>query len=162
VHALATATLTEVEPVAVLPRGAAAIDTAAWIARASLVRDRRRELIGLQGRPDDLLHALADPALSTACGLVLRAAARRTPVVLDGELAVTAGLLVHAAAPAARRWWQVADTSVGAVQARALSTFDQRPVLDLGVDTADGTAALLALTVLRAAASLAAGAGATA
>jgi nicotinate-nucleotide--dimethylbenzimidazole phosphoribosyltransferase len=154
--ALATAALTGAEPVAVLPRGAYAVDTAAWIARAALVRDRRRELVALRERPDDLLHALGDAALATACGLVTRAATRRTPIVLDGELAVTAALVAHAAAPQLAEWWQVADSSGDAVQARALTALEQRPVLDFGINTADGTAALLALRALQAAAMLAA------
>jgi hypothetical protein len=54
----------------------------------------------------------------------------------------------------------VADTSSSAVQAKALIEFDQRPVLDLGVESADGTAALLALAALRSAAALAAPAAA--
>jgi nicotinate-nucleotide--dimethylbenzimidazole phosphoribosyltransferase len=158
--ALAASAITLAEPVAVLPRGAAAIDTKAWIDRAVLLRDRRPQLLPLRALPDRLLQALADPSLSTACGLIARAAARRTPLLLDGELAVAAALVAAHAQSAFTAWWRVADTSSSAVQAKALIEFDQRPVLDLGVESADGTAALLALAALRSAAALAAPAAA--
>lgn len=155
--ALAVCALTGAEPVAVLPRGAAAVDTTTWIARAVLLRDRRRELTTFHADPDGLLQALADPALATAAGAVARAAARRTPLLLDGDLAVTAALLVHRAQPRAAQWWRAADTSRSTVQGKALATFGQRPVLDLGIDSADGLAALLALAAVRTAAALADG-----
>ena len=153
--ALAICAISLAEPVAVLPRGAAAVDTTAWIARATLVRDRRAELIPLRDRPDELLSVLAEPALSTACGLIARAVSRRTCVILDGDLAVTAALVAHQAQPAFAQWWRVADTSTSPIQNKALSPFDQRPILDLGIETADGTAALLALATLRGAATAA-------
>jgi nicotinate-nucleotide--dimethylbenzimidazole phosphoribosyltransferase len=148
-------TVTDAEPVAVLPRGAAAVDSEAWIARAVLLRDRRREFAHLQNDPDGLLHAIDEPVLGTAAGAVARAVSRRTPVLLDGDLAVTGALLAYRAQPRSAQWWRIADTSRSPLQRRTLTAFDHRPVLDLGIDTADGLAALLALAALRTAAALA-------
>jgi nicotinate-nucleotide--dimethylbenzimidazole phosphoribosyltransferase len=147
------AILTDAEPVALLPRGAEAVDTSSWIARAVELRDERRRIRPLRSRPDELMAALGSPVLAAAAGIALRAASRRTPVVLDGTAAVVAGLLCVDLQSRARRWWQVADTSSDPVHARAVEEFGQRPVLDLATGSGSGLAGLLAVTVLRAAAA---------
>jgi nicotinate-nucleotide--dimethylbenzimidazole phosphoribosyltransferase len=151
--ATAMAILTDAEPVALLPRGAEAVDTSSWIARAVELRDERRRIRPLRSRPDELMAALGSPVLAAAAGIALRAASRRTPVVLDGTAAVVAGLLCVDLQSRARRWWQVADTSSDPVHARAVEEFGQRPVLDLATGSGSGLAGLLAVTVLRAAAA---------
>jgi nicotinate-nucleotide--dimethylbenzimidazole phosphoribosyltransferase len=147
--------LTGVEPVALLPRGADAIDTAAWIARAEYLRDARRRVAELRGRPEELLAAVDSTALAMATGFLLRAASRRTPIVLDGTCAVAAALVCHHIQPRAGRWWRVADVSSDPVHTRASEEMGQRPLLDLGITRGDGTAGLLALSVLLAAVTLA-------
>jgi nicotinate-nucleotide--dimethylbenzimidazole phosphoribosyltransferase len=156
--ALATAAvvglLSGAEPVALLPRGVAAIDSAAWIERAVQLRDLRRRVATLRAAPDDLLPALDSPELSVAAGVTLRTVARRTPLVLDGSVALAAALLCYDAQPRAGRWWQVADSSTDPVHIRAVEQLAQRPILDLGTDRGDGTAGVLAVGVLRAAAAV--------
>lgn len=152
--AAAVALCTDAEPVAVLPRGGAAVDTTAWIERARTVRDLRRAALALRDRPDELLAALDDVALAAAVGFVLQAAVRRTALVLDGAGALAAALLAAEVQPRAARWWQLADSSPDPVHARAAQQLG-RPVL-LDLDTAgDGTAGLLAVPLLRAAAAMA-------
>jgi nicotinate-nucleotide--dimethylbenzimidazole phosphoribosyltransferase len=144
--------LTGAEPVALLPRGAEAVDTEAWIERAGQLRDVRRKVAALRTRPDQMLAALDSPALAAAAGFALSAAARRTPVVLDGATAVAAALLCSESQSRAVRWWRIADTSPDPVHARAIEQLAQRPLLDLGTTSGNGTAGLLAVTILRAAA----------
>lgn len=150
--ALSVSVLTGAEPVALLPRGAAAVDSAAWIQRAATLRDARRRLVPLRSRPEELIAALGSPSLAVLTGLVLRAAARRTPTLLDGVAAAAAALLGQDAQARAVRWWQLADTSDDAVYTRAADHLGGRPLLDLNISLADGTAGLLAFAVLRAAA----------
>lgn len=139
------------EPVALLPRGAAATDTAAWIRAAEDLRDRRREVTALRTQPDPLLEALGDPVLGALVGFVLRAAARHTPLVLDGPIAVAAALLAHDVQSRSARWWRVADSSPDPVQTRAVRQFDQEPLLGLDSTPGDGVAGVLAVAVLNAA-----------
>lgn len=94
---------------------------------------------------------MAGPGLAAASGFVLRAAARRTPVLLDGPGAMAAALVAYEAAPRAVRWWQVADRCPDAAHAIALTRLALRPLLDIGIRTGDGTAGLLAVPLLRAA-----------
>jgi nicotinate-nucleotide--dimethylbenzimidazole phosphoribosyltransferase len=149
--ALAVCVVADVEPVAVLPRGAAALDTAAWIDRVTAVRDRRRALMPLRDQVDALLAALDDRHLAAAAGLIARAATRRTPIILDGALPVAAAVLGHRVQPRFAAWWRAADTSTDPVQRRAADLFDQQPLADNRIATADGTAGLLALALLAAA-----------
>lgn len=143
--------LTDTEPVALLPRGVAAIDSAAWIARAELLRNERGRVAALRTRTEDLLAELGSPVISAAAGVVLQAAARRTPLVLDGGPALAAAVLGLDIQPRASQWWQVADTSTARVHRRAVERLELQPLLDLGTDLEDGTAGVLAVAVLRAA-----------
>ena len=143
--------LTGVEPVAVLPRSTAALDSAAWSRRAGQVRDMRRAAMPLRSRPDALLAALDSPQLAATAGFLLRATGRRTPLVLDGAAALAAALLVDDIAPGAAGWWQAADASPDPVHGRACEELGLRPLLTLGISSRDGTAGLLSLPVLRAA-----------
>lgn len=146
--------LTGTEPVALLPRGVAALDSAAWIARAEALRDARRAVQRVRTRPDDLLTALDSPAIAAAAGVALRAAARRTPVVLDATATLAAALLCVDIQPRATQWWQVADTSPQRAHRRAVERLELRPLLDLGTDLADGSAGLLAAGLVRAAVAM--------
>jgi len=148
--AVITALLTEVEPVRLLPRGAAVTDSAAWIADATRLRDRLRAVRPLRHQPGLLLAELGRPGLAAACGFLLRAAARSTPLLLDGPGAVAAALLAADLRPRATQWWRVADTGPDAVQAHALHHLGDRPVLDLGTGDGSGLAALLGYGILRA------------
>ena len=140
--------LTNTEPVKVLPRGTA-WDPSTWMANATAVRDSRRVAFAHRYDTDALTAAIGVPALACAAALLLRACGRRTPLVLDGLGAVAAGLLAHAASARAAQWWQVADRTQHPATDIATTRLGQRPILDLGVGPADGTAGALALLVLR-------------
>jgi nicotinate-nucleotide--dimethylbenzimidazole phosphoribosyltransferase len=147
--------LTGAEPVALLARGAAATDPLAWMARAVRVRDTRRQLVPLRERPGELLVELGSAALAAACGFVLQAAVRRTPVILDGSAVAAAAVLVYETQPRAMRWWAVADGTGDPAAERAHTQLGLAPLLALGTDLGDGTAGLLCVPILRAAAGLA-------
>jgi nicotinate-nucleotide--dimethylbenzimidazole phosphoribosyltransferase len=153
--ALLVSLLTGVEPVALLPRGAAAIDSAGWIAAAVRLRDTRQTLADLRNSPGDLLEAVDSPLLAAATGVVLRAAARRTPLVLDGPAALAAALLIARVQPRAPQWWQLADTTDDPIHTHAARHLGQTPMLQLGAGRGDGPAALLAAGVLRVAVAVA-------
>jgi nicotinate-nucleotide--dimethylbenzimidazole phosphoribosyltransferase len=141
--------LTGLEPVALLPRGADAVDTKQWIAAAGQLRDRRRELAALRSRPDELLVAAGSPATAAAAGFLMRAAARRTGVVLDGAAVLVAALVCIDSQPLAAHWWQLADSGPGPAHGAVAGRLELRPLLDLGGSTGDGLAGLLAADLLR-------------
>ena len=152
--AVAVSVLTNTEPVKVLARGAAATDPDAWMERAIAVRDGRRACMPARSDPDRLLTQLGSRRLAVIAGIVLRAAARRTPVVLDGPVAAAGALFAYEAAPRAVRWWTAADLGDDPVQQLALTRMGQQAVLGLGTGLGDGLAALLTVPVIRAASAL--------
>lgn len=142
--------LTNTEPVKVLPRGAR-LAPQVWMERAVAVRDARRRGMAYRAQPAELLAEIGGVDLAAAAGFLLQAAARRTPVLLDGLAAATAALTAYEAQPRAVRWWRSADLSPEPAHELALTKLGQRSVLDLGTGLGDGTAGLLAALVLRAA-----------
>jgi nicotinate-nucleotide--dimethylbenzimidazole phosphoribosyltransferase len=149
--AAAVSVLTDTEPVKVLGRGTAATDPERWMARVVAVRDARRAAIAFRTDPAALLAALRQPTLAAATGLLLRAASRRTPVLVDGLVVSAAALIAYEAQPRAVRWWLAADSPADPAHELALTKLGLRPVLHLGMALADATAGLLAVPVLRAA-----------
>jgi nicotinate-nucleotide--dimethylbenzimidazole phosphoribosyltransferase len=144
-----TSVLTGLEPVALLPRGAEAVDTESWIAAAEQLRDARREIAALRSRPDELLAATGSPVAAAAAGFLMRAAARRTGVVLDGTAVLAAGLVCTDSQPLAKRWWQLPATGADRARVALATGLELRPLLDLGGSTGDGVAGLLAADLLR-------------
>jgi nicotinate-nucleotide--dimethylbenzimidazole phosphoribosyltransferase len=140
--------LTGTEPVQVLPRGASLAPTD-WMRCAEQVRDLRRKLMPLLDSPDELVATTGDTAIAAATGLVLRATARRTAVLLDGLAAVTAGLVAYQVQGRTSSWWRLADASGHPAERAALDLLGQRPLLSLGTSLADGTAGLLATELIR-------------
>lgn len=155
VPAAVVAVLTNTEPVKVLGRGSAAADPELWMARAVRVRDLRHTAFAARSDPDAMLRVLAAPALAAAAGFVLQAAARRTPVLLDGLGATAAALVAYEAQPRAVRWWLPADLEPDPAHQLALAKLGRQAVAELGTSLGDGTAGLLAVPVLRAAVQLA-------
>ena len=152
------AALTGSEPVVVIGRGTG-IDDARWMLKAAAVRDALRRLrrANVPGGPPDALLALqvvAGPDLAALSGLLAQAAARRTPVLLDGLVTCAAALAAERLAPGARRWWLPGTRSPEPAQALALEALDAgEPLLDLGLRLGEGTGALLAAPLVQAAAA---------
>jgi nicotinate-nucleotide--dimethylbenzimidazole phosphoribosyltransferase len=149
-----TAVLADAEPVKVLPRGAG-LEPSEWMSRAERVRDGRRSAMAARNSADELLGAVGDSDLAAATAFLLRSAGRRTPAVLDGFGALAAALLAYDVQTRTGRWYLVADSTGSPGEELALSRLGQRALLDLGVGLEDGTAGLLAATVLRCAAEVA-------
>ena len=149
--AVAVSVLTNTEPVKVLSRGAAATDPEAWMELAVTVRDARRRCMPVRADADRLLAELGSPRLAVAAGLVMRAAARRTPVLIDGPTASAAALVAYEAQPRAVRWWAAADLGPDPLHELALTRLGQQAILGLGTGLGDGLAGLLAVPVMRAA-----------
>jgi nicotinate-nucleotide--dimethylbenzimidazole phosphoribosyltransferase len=145
------AVVTNTEPVKVLPRGAG-IDPADWMALAESVRDARRLAFEHRSNPDRLLEALPSEdstPLAMATAVLLHAAVRRTPVLVDGLGSVAAAALAHQVQPRAARYWRVADSSIHPAHALALARLGQRPLLHWDTALADGSAVLLAVNALQ-------------
>ncbi len=130
------------------------IDDAHWMDEVVALRDGLRTVRGLGDDVPALLQALGSPVLAAATGALLTAAARRTPVVLDGPGAAAAGLLVRSLAWETPDWWQIPACAPEALHERVLAMMRMTPLPGPPLAIEDGTAALLATDMIVAAAAL--------
>ncbi len=100
-----------------------------------------------------LVSSVGGADIAAMAGFLAQAAVRRTPVLLDGVVSGAAGLVAERLAPGARAWWCAGHRSAEPAHAIALRELGLSPLLDLGLRLGEGTGALLAVPLLRAAAA---------
>lgn len=98
--------------------------------------------------PLGVLAALGGLEHAALTGFILAAAARRTPVLLDGVSAVAAALVAAAFAPDAVGAMIAGHRSAEPGAAAGLRQLGLEPLIDLGLRLGEGTGALLALPVV--------------
>ncbi|MDG4841159.1 nicotinate-nucleotide--dimethylbenzimidazole phosphoribosyltransferase [Micromonospora sp. WMMD967] len=98
--------------------------------------------------PLGVLAAVGGLEHAALAGLILGAAARRTPVLLDGVIAVSAALAAAAFAPDAVGAMVAGHRSAEPGATVALRHLGLVPLVDLGLRLGEGTGALLALPVV--------------
>jgi nicotinate-nucleotide--dimethylbenzimidazole phosphoribosyltransferase len=147
------AAITGAEPVAVVGRGSG-IDDETWMRKAAAVRDSLRRARPHVRDPLALLRVAGGADLAVLAGLLVQAAVRRTPVLLDGLVTGAAALVADEMAPGAREWWLLAQRSPEPAMTRAAEHLELSPLLDLHVRTEDGAGALAVVPLLPMAARL--------
>jgi nicotinate-nucleotide--dimethylbenzimidazole phosphoribosyltransferase len=101
----------------------------------------------------DVLAAVGGFEIAALVGFYLASAALRTPVVIDGFIASAAAMLASTLAPAASDYWFAAHSSDERGSGAQSSRLGLAPLFDLGLRLGEGTGAVLALPLLRAAAA---------
>lgn len=143
--------LTGAEPVAVIGRGSG-IDDHGWMRKAAAVRDARRRARLHVRDPLALLRVAGGTDVAALTGMLLQAAVRKTPVLIDGVVVGAAAMLADELAKGARGWWLVAQRSPEPAMVLAVEHLSLPPVLDLAMRTGDGTGAVTVLPLLQMAA----------
>jgi nicotinate-nucleotide--dimethylbenzimidazole phosphoribosyltransferase len=118
------------------------------VIRAALARTAGRS------EPADLLAALGSADFAVAVGFLVTAAAAGVPVLLDGVIAVAEALLAERLAPGSAAWFAAGHRSTEPAQSLALAELGLTPLLDLGMRLGEGTGAVAAVPLVRAAAAL--------
>jgi nicotinate-nucleotide--dimethylbenzimidazole phosphoribosyltransferase len=161
VEAMATAVLaatTGAEPVAMLPRvllPGGRFDDNSWMRRCAAVRDALHRIRQEPRGATDILRELGGPDLAVATGVLLGAAARRLPVLLDGPLGIAAGLVARDLASQTRHWCLLPEAGKLALVRQGADVLGLTPVLSTGLDLGEGANALAVLPSLRTAIGLA-------
>lgn len=133
------------------------IDDPAWMRRCAAVRDAvHRVRAASRTSTRAVLAELGGADIAIATGVLLGAAARRTPVLLDGPVGAAAGLVARSLAGQSRHWCMLPDHGGHPTVSRAAEVLNLSPLLDLRLDLGEGAAALAALPLLRTALTLAA------
>lgn len=119
--------------------------------RAALIRAAERSDAV---EPFEVLSQFGGYEIAMMAGAIHGAADRNTPVIVDGFICTAAALVAVRLRPETRRVCLFAHRSAEAGHARMLQVLDARPLLDLNLRLGEGTGALLAAPLVRAAAAL--------
>lgn len=145
--------LADAEPARVVGRGTG-IDDITWMRKTAAVRDAMRRGRPVKGDPVALLATCGGPDLAATTGFLLQAAARRTPVLLDGVISCACALVAHRVAFRASQWWLASHRSTEPAAAAALDRLGLEPLLDLRMRLGEGSGALMALPLVTSAGDL--------
>lgn len=105
----------------------------------------------------DPLTALASVGgmeIAGICGLILGAASRRVPVVVDGFISSAGALVALRMCPCLKEYLFFSHLSTETGHGVFLERFGVRPILDLGMRLGEGTGAALAMFLIEAAVKL--------
>ncbi|MGX1774682.1 nicotinate-nucleotide--dimethylbenzimidazole phosphoribosyltransferase [Nocardia brasiliensis] len=144
------ATLTDTEPVAAVGRGTG-VDDAGWSRKVAAIRDAMRRARPVVKDPVELLRVAAGADFAAMAAFLAQAAARRTPVLLDGVVVTAAALVAEDLAAGSAAWWLAGHRSTEPAHQLALQRLRLEPLLDFGMRLGEGSGALTALPLLRAA-----------
>lgn len=144
------AACTGVAPQAVTGRGTG-IDDATYERKKEVVAGALRRS-GDRG-PAQSLAALGGLEHAALVGVCLAGAGARVPIVLDGVITDAAAVVAVGLCPDVRDHLIAGHRSVEPAAAAALEHLGLAPVLDLGLRLGEGTGALLAVPIVRAAAA---------
>lgn len=104
--------------------------------------------------PFEVLRQFGGLEIAMMAGAIHGAAERATPVLVDGFICTAAALAAVRLRPETREVCLFAHRSAEAGHDRMLRALDAEPLLDLSLRLGEGTGALLAVPLLRAAAAL--------
>ncbi len=100
--------------------------------------------------PIDVLSKVGGAEIGGIAGLVLGAAANRTPVVIDGFISTAGALIAHALLPCAADYMFAAHNSVEIGHRAMLEKMGLAPILDLNLRLGEGTGAALGMGLIEA------------
>ncbi|MCX7853605.1 MAG: nicotinate-nucleotide--dimethylbenzimidazole phosphoribosyltransferase [Caldilineales bacterium] len=140
-------------PATVVGRGTG-LDDEGWRRKVAVVE---RALAVNRPDPDDGLDVLAKVGgfeIGGLAGLILAAAARRVPVMMDGFIATAAAMIAVRLAPACRDYLIAAHCSQETGHRLMLDWLGLPPLLDLDMRLGEGTGAALGISLAEAACKL--------
>ncbi|WP_232425348.1 nicotinate-nucleotide--dimethylbenzimidazole phosphoribosyltransferase [Pseudofrankia inefficax] len=145
--AVVVAALRDLEPIDVVDRGDGS-DDERWMLRTAAIRDALRRARPFASDPRSVLRVAGGADLAALAGLLVQAASRRTPVIIDGAPGCAAALAAERIAPGARAWWLVGAESGDPAAKHVVGTLGLRPLVDLSTRADDGTGALAAAALV--------------
>lgn len=100
--------------------------------------------------PIDVLAKIGGAEIGGIAGLILGAAARRIPVVIDGFISTAGALIAYCLDTKTRDYMFAAHNSVEIGHKAMLERIGLRPILDLNLRLGEGTGAALAMLMIEA------------
>jgi nicotinate-nucleotide--dimethylbenzimidazole phosphoribosyltransferase len=99
----------------------------------------------------DILSKVGGFEIGGLAGVIIGAAARSVPVVIDGYISGAAALIANAIAPGCREYLIASHVSVEKGHRTALKHLRLRPLLDLNMRLGEGTGSALAISIVESA-----------
>jgi nicotinate-nucleotide--dimethylbenzimidazole phosphoribosyltransferase len=100
--------------------------------------------------PFDVLAKVGGAEIGGIAGLIIRAAASRIPVVIDGFISTAGALIAYCIEPKIKDYTFAAHNSVEIGHKAMLEKMSLRPILDLDLRLGEGTGAALAMLLIEA------------
>ena len=146
--------LTGLEPEVVVGRGTG-VDDAGLERKLGAVRSALHvNAAAIAAGPLDALAAIGGLEIAGLVGVILQAAARRKPVIIDGFISGAAALTAAAMEPEVKGYLIASHRSHELGHGAVLERLGLRPLLDLDLRLGEGTGAALALPIVRASVAL--------
>ncbi len=146
-----TCVITGADPATATGRGAG-VDDQGLERKVEVIR--RAIQVNRPDRKDglDVLAKVGGFEIGVLAGVMLGAASRNRPVVVDGLISGAAALIAWTIAPEARHYFIASHQSVEPGHSVGLEAMGLQPLLDLGMRLGEGTGAALAIHLVEAAA----------
>jgi len=141
-------------PAAELTGRGTGIDDAALVAKQELIQAALDRVKDQELSPVAILAALGGADLAASIGFMIAAARAGVPVLLDGVIAVACAVMADRIEPGAAAWFAAGHRSTEPAQTLALDKLGLVPLLDLGMRLGEGSGAVAAVPVVRAAAAV--------
>jgi len=127
------------------------IDDAVFQNKVGVIEDSLRANRPDPKDPIDVLAKVGGAEIAGIAGLIIGAAARRVPVVVDGFISTAGALIASELAPASVDYMFSAHKSVERGHAVMLDRMGLRPFVDLDLRLGEGTGAAIGMTLIEAA-----------
>lgn len=146
-------TFTFTEPVQAIGRGSG-INDEVWKTKVEVIRDAMFRVRKFRDNTERVAAEISGPDFACLVGLIAQAAARKTPVLIDGAYVATAAYVAERLAPGTKRWLLAGQLSPEPAHIGSLQALDLTPVLALDMTTGQAAGALAAVPQLNLAAEL--------
>ncbi|MGA8258223.1 MAG: nicotinate-nucleotide--dimethylbenzimidazole phosphoribosyltransferase [Nocardioides sp.] len=130
------------------------VDEAGLARKIAVVDQALRRAGDRVNDPVETLTALGSADLAASTSFLLTAARAGVPVLLDGLMAVACAITADRIEPGAAAWFAAGHRSTEPAQSLALDKLGLEPLLDLGLRLGEGSGAVAAVPLVRAAAAL--------
>jgi nicotinate-nucleotide--dimethylbenzimidazole phosphoribosyltransferase len=138
-------------PAAAVTGRGTGIDDAALAHKTAVIDAALARPGGRLADPVQRLAAVGSADMAAGVGLILGAARRGVPVLLDGVIAVAEAVVAASIDPGVVAWLRAGHRSTEPGQSVALERLGLTPLLDLRLRLGEGTGAVVAVPILRAA-----------
>lgn len=146
-------TFTRTEPAKAIGRGSG-INDEVWKIKVSAIRDAMFRVRGFRDDTERVCAELTGPDFACLVGFIAQAAARRTPLLIDGVYPAVAAYVAERLAPDTKDWLMAAQKANEPAQAGCFEALGLRPLQHLDMKTGQGAGALAALPQLNLAAEM--------